>query len=210
MTKNENERNVPELRFRGFTDAWEKRKLSNLSSRVKSYPLSRDVEQGDQTGFRYVHYGDIHTRRADVITNIETLPSIRPGDYEQLHKGDITFADASEDYEDIAAPAVLLTDTNETVVAGLHTSAIRPSDGLNPLFLYYMSKAPAFRKYVRKEGQGLKVFGISSSKILKYDASIPTIQEQRQISRFLHRVDQTIALHHQRYFDMNPQVHENC
>ncbi len=32
MTKNENERNVPELRFRGFTDAWEKRKLGNISS----------------------------------------------------------------------------------------------------------------------------------------------------------------------------------
>jgi type I restriction enzyme S subunit len=183
-----------------IADAWEKRKLGEVVSRIKSYPLSRDVERNSPTGFRYVHYGDIHTRKVDLITSEEALPCIKPGNYEHLQEGDIVFADASEDYEDIAAPAVLLTESHEVIVSGLHTIAIRPDDKLRSIFLYYMTKAPSFRKYVRKEGQGLKVFGISASKILRYKAALPQVSEQFQVSSLLRQLDQTIALHHQRYF----------
>ena len=45
---------------------WEQVKLSELVTKEKSYSLSRDVETEKETETRYIHYGDIHTRIAEV------------------------------------------------------------------------------------------------------------------------------------------------
>lgn len=81
--------NVPEIRFKGFGEDWERRKLGEVVEKLKSYPLSRDVESENATGYRYIHYGDIHKQRADIITDDEQLPSIKAGDYVPLQRGDI-------------------------------------------------------------------------------------------------------------------------
>jgi type I restriction enzyme S subunit len=199
--KNENRRMVPLIRFKGFTDAWEQRKLGELVSRVKSYPLSRDVETNKNTGYRYIHYGDIHTRVANLVTDTQQVPNIKPGHYDLLEKGDVILADASEDYEDIAAPAVLLTTNADHVVSGLHTIALRPNDEMISLYLYFLIKSPNFREYGRKQGQGLKVFGISTSKVLSYKFPLPATEEQTLISNTLFRLTEAIALH-QRKLDL--------
>ena len=45
-----------------------------MVDRLKSYPLSRDVETSDYTGYKYIHYGDIHTKVADKIDKSSNLP----------------------------------------------------------------------------------------------------------------------------------------
>ena len=190
----ENGNTTPRLRFAEFADDWEQRKLGDVVTRLKSYPLSRDVETTKNSGYRYIHYGDIHTRVADVIDNENMLPKIYPGKYETIETGDLCLADASEDYQDIAAPSVLLAEHKDNIVAGLHTIALRPED-TDPLFLYFLFKAPAFRHYVYREGQGLKVFGISARSILNYTYVFPSITEQAKIVKLLRDFDTTIALH---------------
>ena len=61
--------------------AWVQRKLGEVVEKLKSYPLSRDVESKNSTGYRYIHYGDIHKKRADIIIDDEQLPSIKVGDF---------------------------------------------------------------------------------------------------------------------------------
>ena len=195
MTKdNKGGRNVPELRFKGFTGDWEQRKLGELVSRLKSYPLSRNVETSEDSGYRYIHYGDIHTRIADVIKDETVLPKIFAGNYNTIEIGDLCLADASEDYQDIAAPSILLAKHKDSIVAGLHTIALRPH-AINPLFLYFSFMAPDFRHYVYREGQGLKVFGISASNIFKYKYVFPSADEQTRIVELLSALDRIIVLH---------------
>jgi type I restriction enzyme S subunit len=62
-------KNTPEIRFKGFTNVWEQRKLGEVVNKLRSYPLSRDVETEEITGYKYIHYGDIHKQVADIITN---------------------------------------------------------------------------------------------------------------------------------------------
>lgn len=118
---------TPKVRFPGFTGEWEQRKLDSIVDRVKSYSLSRDVETIENTGYKYIHYGDIHTKVADIIDESSNLPNIKVGNYELLEKGDLVLADASEDYQGIAAPAIITIDTPYKLVSGLHTIALRPN-----------------------------------------------------------------------------------
>lgn len=186
----------PEIRFNGFTEAWEQRKLKNLTLRKKSYSLSRNIETLNLTGYKYIHYGDIHRKVADIVTHNSELPNIEPGNYELLEKGDLVLADASEDYQGIAMPSLVAFEPEYKLVAGLHTIVLKPEKKkLNPLFLYYLIHSPLFRRYGYRIGTGMKVFGISVSNLLNFESLVPTLKEQDQISIFLLSLDNTIALH---------------
>jgi type I restriction enzyme, S subunit len=187
---------VPEIRFPGFSGMWEVRKLDSIVDKVKSYSLSRDIETSQYTGYKYIHYGDIHTKVADIIDGSSNLPNIKIGNYDFLEKGDLVLADASEDYQGIATPAVITVDLPYKLVSGLHTIALRPKPKVvNSLFLYYLINSPIFRKYGYKAGTGMKVFGISATNLLKFESMFPVLEEQTQIGIFLKRLDDTIALY---------------
>ncbi|MGC9933805.1 restriction endonuclease subunit S [Priestia aryabhattai] len=191
---------VPGIRFPGFTGDWEERKLDSMVERLKSYSLSRDVETSGYTGYKYIHYGDIHTKVADIIDESSNLPNIKAEDYEFLQKGDLVLADASEDYQGIAKPAVITIDTPYKLVSGLHTIALRPKQ-VDSLFLYYLFNSPTFRKYGYRVGTGMKVFGISATNLLKFESIFPSLEEQTKIGNFFKQLDDTIALH-QRELDI--------
>lgn len=190
----ETEKRVPELRFKGFVEDWEQRKLETLVDRIKSYSLSREVESVEYTGYKYIHYGDIHTKVANIIEESSTLPNIRVGNYDLLNKGDLVLADASEDYQGIAMPAIVTMSPSYNLVAGLHTIALRPIFA-DSMFLYYLIHSPIFRKYGYKIGTGMKVFGISVTNILKFESKFPSVNEQKKIGKLLKKMDETIALH---------------
>ncbi|CUB12848.1 EcoKI restriction-modification system protein HsdS [Bacillus cereus] len=185
---------VPDVRFPGFTGDWEQRKLDSMVDRLKSYSLSRDVETNDYTGYKYIHYGDIHKKVADIIDESSNLPNIKAGNYELLEKGDLVLADASEDYQGIATPAVITIDMPYKLVSGLHTIALRPKQ-VDSLFLYYLINSPIFRKYGYRVGTGMKVFGISVTNLLKFESIFPSLEEQTKIGNFFKQLDNTIALH---------------
>ncbi|APB37312.1 hypothetical protein BIZ35_11225 [Heyndrickxia coagulans] len=185
---------VPKRRFAGFTQPWEQRELGKVVDLVKSYSLSRDVETDEDSGFRYVHYGDIHKKVADLIESDEQLPMIKAGDYELLQKGDVIVADASEDYTGIAEPAVLLNKPSAKVVAGLHTIAMRPKE-ITPLFLYYLLHTDNFKSFGTRVGTGMKVYGITTNNLFKYPAALPVKEEQEEIGKFFYELDNLITLH---------------
>ncbi|UOR14173.1 restriction endonuclease subunit S [Halobacillus amylolyticus] len=185
---------MPEIRFPGFTGDWEQQKLNSIVDRLKSYSLSRNVETSEYTGYKYVHYGDIHTKVADVIDESSNLPNIKAGNYELLEKGDLVLADASEDYQGIAAPAVITINTPYKLVSGLHTIALRPKQ-VDSLFLYYLIHSQTFRKYGYKTGTGMKVFGISVKNVLEFEGVFPLIEEQSKIGNFFKNLDDIIATH---------------
>lgn len=190
---NKEEKLQPRMRFRGFTDAWEERKLGEVVKKVKSYSLSRDVERDEITGYKYVHYGDIHTGVANIITCQSDLPNIEPAKYEELRQNDLVVADASEDYQGIAEPALVLEEPRTHLVSGLHTIALRPKTS-NGLYLYYLLHTASFKHFGYRTGTGLKVFGISWPNLSKFEFFIPTRAEQDRIVVVFEHLDNIIAV----------------
>ena len=180
--------NVPRVRFAGFTGNWKMRKLGEMVEKLKSYSLSRDVETNEETGYRYIHYGDIHKQVADLIVTDEQLPRIKISDYIPLNRGDLVLADASEDYTGIAEPSIILHEPQEKIIAGLHTIALRPQN-TNALYLYYLLHTDTFKKYGCKAGTGLKVFGITFDNLSIFETTIPIIEEQIAIGCFFYNFD---------------------
>ncbi|WP_258115785.1 restriction endonuclease subunit S [Levilactobacillus yiduensis] len=195
----DNQAKYPQLRFKGFTDPWEKRTLGQTTTKAKSYSLSRDVERDHETGYRYIHYGDIHTGVADIVTEHTKLPNIEPANYDELRVNDLVVADASEDYQGIAEPAVVVGLPTH-LVAGLHTITLRPSSA-SSLYLYYLLHTDSFKHFGYQMGTGLKVFGISWSNLSKFTFMIPSRPEQEMIVKLIESVDNLIAVN-QRKLDL--------
>jgi type I restriction enzyme S subunit len=158
----------------------------------KSYSLSRDVETLESTGYKYIHYGDIHTKKASLIEDEQVLPNIKQGDYIPLQKGDLVIADVSEDYQGIGTPAILLKNPEQKIIAGLHTIALRVNEHHSPIYLYYLLSSPAFKKYGYKVGTGMKVFGISYSNLMNFESQYPAKKEQERIGNLFKQLDDTI------------------
>lgn len=186
---------VPEIRLEDFEGEWEKTTLEKSTDRVKSYSLSRDVETNQNTGLKYIHYGDIHLGKVSMIDDGNSIPYIKTDTKlsEFLQQGDLIFADASEDYKGIAEVAVVVTALSEKIVAGLHTIAVRPQSIFDSIFLYYMFKTQTFRKYGYKVGTGMKVFGISPSNLMKYEFHYPDKKEQQAIGSYFSNLNQLIT-----------------
>lgn len=183
----------PEIRFKGFSGDWKENKLFKMVKPLISYPLSRDVETETFTGYRYIHYGDIHRGRVTIIEAEQELPNIKKHGFDILQRGDLVVADVSEDYVGIANPCVINCDLRDSVVAGLHTIAIRPI-GLTPLFTYYVLQTHSFKSYARVIGTGTKVFGITTKNFLNFEYFFPCKNEQTQIGNYFKQLDDTLAL----------------
>ena len=191
---------VPEIRLEDFEGEWEKTTLEKSTDRVKSYSLSRDVETNQDTGLKYIHYGDIHLGKVSMIDDGNSIPYIKTDTKlsEFLQQGDLIFADASEDYKGIAEVAVVVDALSEKIVAGLHTIAVRPQSIFDSIFLYYMFKTQTFRKYGYKVGTGMKVFGISPSNLMKYEFYYPDKKEQQAIGAYFSNLDNLINSHQEK------------
>lgn len=203
MTKS-NDKKVPALRFKGFTDDWEQRKLGDLTKRVKSYPISHNDEMDSITGTKYIHYGDIHTRKFTRIENDGLLPNIIDHNYISLENGDVVVADASEDYKGIADACIVdRSKSNYKIIAGLHTIAFRPNNKLKANFLYNYFSTSIFKHYGYKMGTGLKVFGITYNNLANMIIKIPDIQEQTKINEILNTITKLLSLQQRKLEQLN-------
>ena len=145
---------VPEIRFAGFTDAWEQREFGETFDFLTNNTLSR-AELNDETGsVLNVHYGDILVKFGEIIdTETDHLPHIsdvtkvvRPA---FLMDGDVIIADTAED-NTVGKCAEIIGIADKLVVSGLHTIPCRPRRQFAQGYLGYFMNSPAFHDQLRK------------------------------------------------------------
>ena len=191
--------NVPNLRFKEFEGEWEMCKASDLLDFYSTNSLSWDKLEYGTTNIQNLHYGLIHVGLPTMVDiDKDNLPNIIDGNvpknYELCKEGDVVFADASEDTNEVAKAVEFYNLNGKKVVCGLHT--IHGRDNKNKTVVGYKGYAfssMSFHHQIRRIAQGTKIYSINSKNFSECYVGIPSKEEQQKIADLLRLIDERIA-----------------
>jgi len=177
--------------------------MDGLYSFMRNNSLSRDKLNYENGGTKNIHYGDIHTKfpalfditkeLVPYVNSTEEIPDAQSEDY--CVEGDLIFADASEDTNDVGKSMEIVRLAGEQLLSGQHTIlARRKDDTLVVGFAGHLFRSGLIRSRIEKEAQGTKVYQISSSRLGGIDITFPGDKvEQQKITDCLTSLDEVIA-----------------
>ena len=192
----------PEIRFAGFTDDWEQRKLGEILIGLQNNTLSR-ADLSNETGVaKNVHYGDVLIKFGEVLdVSKEKLPMISDesilSKYKSsfLQNGDVIVADTAED-STVGKCSEIAGLNDEIVLSGLHTIPYRPIEKFASGYLGYYLNSSAYHNQLIPLMQGIKVTSISKSAMQDTDIVYPkSMEEQGKIGDYFQSLDNLITLH---------------
>ncbi|MCH5380715.1 hypothetical protein GWG61_05995 [Lactobacillus paragasseri] len=194
MTKSDDKR-VPALRFKGFTDDWEQRKLGAY------YWFKNGINKNKEffgEGTPIVNYTDVYHHRALTSNLIKGLVRVNKNEIENysVNKGDVFFTRTSETIREIGYPAVVLNVNPNTVFSGF-LIRVRPIkiEPLVPEFKKYIFFTHTFRKEMMKKSSITTRALTSGSNLAQMYINFPnSSSEQNQIGKVISLLDKFIML----------------
>ena len=184
----QNEQKVPEIRFEGFTEAWEQRKFGDLVEKYED-PVVTPTEGYTRLGIRSHAKGTFHSY-VEKGKELETAKMFRVASDKFIVN--ITFG-----WEH----AVAITDEND---AGKLVSHRFPqysfNAGMIPKFFRYLILDKKFKHHLELSSPG----GAGRNRVLKlsdmleYKMNFPCEEEQRKIAAYFDDLDHLITLHQQK------------
>ena len=181
---------APAVRFPGFTDVLEQRKLGEL---CRIGDIDHRMPASVSVGIPYVMTGDFISNN-DI--DFENAKQISEEDYEQLakkikpEKGDILFARYA------SVGTVRYVATNQKFLISYSCAILKPNEDIEGKYLYFYIQTDATQQRIELEINtgSQRNIGIDSLKN-NIAVSVPKIGEQSKIGTFFQQLDDTIALH---------------
>ena len=187
------------MRFPEFSGEWKKYKVSELLDFYSTNSLCWEQLEYDTNTVQNLHYGLIHVGLPTMVDlSKDKLPNIKEGNipktFELCKKGDIAFADASEDTNEVAKAIEFYNLDEKNVICGLHTIHGRDNTDRTVVgFKGYAFSSTAFHHQIRRIAQGTKIFSICINNFSECYISIPSKEEQTKIATLLRLIDERIA-----------------
>lgn len=187
---------IPAIRFNGFTNAWEQRKLG----------YDKDVRDGTHDSPKYHQEGHplvTSKNLNDYGLDMTDVSLISNSDFEAINKrskvdnGDILFGMIGT----IGNPVIV--DRSDFAIKNV--ALIKEGGDIPNRFLIQLLKSSVFEKYIRNENAGNTQKFLGLSKIREFTFFTPTTEEQIRIATFFKQLDDTVALH-QRQLDNYKQL----
>lgn len=205
-------KNVPELRFDGFTDPWEQRKLGEVFESLQNNTLSRSELSTEQGRAKNIHYGDILVKFGEVLDVDEEQLTMIADDtvavkYKTsfLQNGDVIVADTAED-KTVGKCTEISGLQDEIVISGLHTIPYRPLFKFASGYLGYYMNSAAYHNQLLPLMQGIKVTSISKSAMQNTNIVYPkSEEEQAAIGSYFKHLDNLITLHQRKLEEQQKQ-----
>ena len=183
----QNGNKVPEIRFKGFTDEWEQRKLSEIALQTYGGGTPKTANEEFWKGnIPWIQSSDLIEER---------LFNVKPRKYISQ--------------EAISKSATKLVPQNSIAIVtrvGVGKLAFMPfsyATSQDFLSLSELKIEPEFAVYalykmmqlVSNEVQGTSIKGITKDELLAKEILIPDCEEQKKIGAYLHTLDSLITLH---------------
>ncbi|HGV8415211.1 TPA: restriction endonuclease subunit S [Enterococcus faecium] len=192
---------VPEIRFPGFTDDWEQRKLSELATmnaRIgwQNLRTSEFLDKGDYmliTGTDFkdgaIDYSNIHYVERE---RFEQDKKIQISNGSILITKDGTLGKVAY-VEGLTMPA--------TLNAGVFNVRVKENLAIDSRYLFHYLKAPFLLKFADQRSTGGTIKHLNQNVLVEFPIPLPSLEEQHKVAGLLSNFDNTIALH-QRKLDL--------
>lgn len=185
----------PEIRFPGFTEDWEQRKIGEF------YDFKNGLNKEKEffgSGVPIVNFVDVFHNRdltPEMLKGRVTLSEKEIKNFE-VKQGDIFFTRTSETINEIGYPSVMLGAPTDTVFSGfVLRGRARSVDPMNNLFKRYVFFTESFRNEMVKKSSMTTRALTSGTAIKEMYVQYPTSKdEQHKIGAFLAQIDETITL----------------
>ena len=185
----------PEIRFKGFTDAWEQRKLSDVlverneqQVETREYPLMSFVQ-----GLGVAPKGERYDRSFLVLDQSKK--------YKRTELGDFIYSS-----NNLETGSIGINKTGKAVISPVYSIFQGVSIG-DSQFIGIMSLLPRFIAKMIRFRQGV-VYGqwrIHETDFLDISVSIPSVDERTKITQLILSIEEIITLH-QRKLDRLQEV----
>ncbi|EGO9031942.1 restriction endonuclease subunit S [Enterococcus faecalis] len=188
---------VPELRFKGFTDEWEERKLGDLATSFE-YGLNASAKSFDGT-HKYIRITDIDDSSRKFNSQSLTSPDIdlSSADNYKLKNGDILFARTGAS----VGKSYIYADSDGLVYYAGFLIRARIKSGVDSNFVFQHTLTSSYENFIRVTSQRSGQPGVNAKEYSTFEISVPSYEEQRKIGSFFKQLDDTITLH-QRKLDL--------
>ena len=175
------ERKKPSLRFNGYNDDWEQRKLADVAKYRNGKAHESDI---DDKG-KY-----IVVNSKFVSTDGEVM-KYSNAQIEPLMKDEIAFV-LSDVPNGRALARTFLVDKSDKYTLNQRIAGITPLDEIYPYFLYVLMNR---NRYFLSFDDGAKQTNLSVSDVMDFEEMYPSYDEQKKIGGSFRNLDNIITLH---------------
>ena len=192
----QNRKRVPEIRFAGFTDDWEQRKLKNEAEFGKGNGYSKS--DLTEFGTPIILYGRLYTKYENLISDVDTFVNTKDGSV-YSEGGEVIVPASGETAIDIARAA---TVEKAGILLGGDLNIIKPNNNIDSKFLSLSISNGNSQRELAKKAQGKSVVHIHNKEIQDLIIPFPCIEEQKNISKYFFKLDRLITLHQRKYEEL--------
>jgi type I restriction enzyme S subunit len=182
---------VPEIRFPGFTEAWEQRKLASMTN----YKNGKGHEDKQSTIGKLEL---INLNSISISGGLKHSGKFIDEADDTLQKDDLVMILSDVGHGDLLGRVALIPE-DDRFVLNQRVALLRPNATADPQFLF--SYINAHQYYFKAQGAGMSQLNISKGSVENFISFVPIIEEQKKIGTFFKQLDDTIALH-QRKLDL--------
>ena len=194
---------VPEIRFKGFTDPWEQRKLGEIANFSKGVGYSKNdlCEEGTPI----ILYGRLYTKYETSIFDVDTFVKEKAGSV-YSKGGEVIVPASGETAEDISIASVVV---KPGILLGGDLNVVSPTTEYDSAFLALTISSGAAHEYLSSLAQGKSVVHLHNTDIQSVSAKFPTKREQEKIHLLFGKIDTLITLH-QRKLEKLQNIKKSC
>lgn len=184
-------RKVPAVRFKGFEDDWEQRKLSGIYQNIGNAFVGTATPYYVEDGHFYLESNNIKdgqtNRNSEIFINDEFYEKQKD---KWLHTGDMVMVQSGH----VGHAAVIPEELDNSAAHALIMFR-NPKEKVNPYFLNYQYQTNKAKKKIESITTGNTIKHILASDMQEFVVDVPDFEEQEIIGVYFQQIDHLITLH---------------
>lgn len=183
--------NVPAIRFKGFDDDWEQRKLGDIYGSIGNAFVGTATPYYAEQGHFYLESNNVKdgqiNHNSEVFINDEFYEKQKD---KWLHTGDMVMVQSGH----VGHAAVIPEELDNTAAHALIMFR-NPKEEIEPYFLNYEYKTDKSKKKIENITTGNTIKHILASDMQEFIVDVPKYEEQKVIAGYFRNIDYLITLH---------------